>query len=93
MTERILARHPHKSKKGVNIDKAKYDQMKSAILAALKGGRELTLNELETAVSRQLKDSFEGSIMWYLMSVKLDLEARKVIQRMPFTQPQRVRLK
>jgi len=46
MTERILALHPHKSKKGVNIDKAKYDQMKSAILAALKGGRELTLSQI-----------------------------------------------
>jgi hypothetical protein len=93
MTEKIETLHPERGKKGVNIDRVKYDQMRSAILASFQRTPQLTLKELEQSVTSQLKDSFDGSIMWYLMSVKLDLEARRVVQRVPFTQPPRLRLK
>lgn len=92
MSDKVITLHPDRSKKGVNIDREKYELMKAAIVEALHSNRQLTLKELEKAVSNQLKGSFEGSIMWYLMSVKLDLEARRMVQRVPFTQPARLRL-
>ncbi len=92
MSDKVITLHPDRSKKGVNIDREKYELMKAAIVDALQSNRQLTLKELEQVVSRQLKGSFDGSIMWYLMSVKLDLEARRMVQRVPFTQPARLRL-
>ncbi len=89
----ILAQHPDKTKKGVNISKAKYDAVRAEIIAALQNGAELTLKELFAAVGKKLKGKFDGSISWYTTVIKLDLEARKMIERVPKTKPHRVRLK
>jgi hypothetical protein len=75
----ILTKHPQ-GKSGRNISKQMYDVVKKALLESLKG-RELTHAELLRAVGRRLKGRFEGNINWYGETVKLDLEARKVIQR------------
>jgi hypothetical protein len=32
-------------------------------------------------LGRNVKDNFEGGIQWYGETVKLDLEARKIIER------------
>ena len=34
----------------------------------------------------------EGSISWYVTTVKLDLEARGLIERVPRSRPQRLRM-
>jgi len=39
-----------------------------------------------------LQSSFDGSISWYVTTVKLDAEARGLIQRVPKSRPQRLRL-
>ena len=92
MTERILTLHPQ-GKTGVNIKKVKYDSIKEAILASLGEQEELTFNALNQHVQAKLKDCFDGSIPWYVTTVKLDLEARGMIERIPKTSPQRLRLK
>ena len=81
MVEKILTLHPQ-GKKGVRIDRAKYDAMKSTILKILRG-KELTHDELTHAVEDALNGKFEGSISWYMEGTKLDLEARKAIERVP----------
>jgi len=43
-------------------------------------------------IKKQLKNKFQGSIAWYVEVVKLDLEARKIIKRIPKTKPQLYRL-
>lgn len=43
-------------------------------------------------VGDKLKGSFDGSVAWYVEVVKLDLEARKMIERVPGTRPQQIRL-
>jgi hypothetical protein len=91
LTERIRTLHPA-GKQGVNIERAKYDQVKAAIIAALEKRGEGTFTELSTDVEQALQGNFEGSIPWYCVSVKLDLEARGIIERLPKTQPHRVRL-
>lgn len=79
MDEKILTLHPE-GKRGVNISKAKYETLRKTILEVL-GKGELTHNELTSAVERSLEGRFEGSIPWYMECTKLDLEARRVIER------------
>lgn len=93
MDEKFFANHPDPTKQGVNISKAKYDSIRGAILAALANGKELTLKDLFAAVRKTMKGKFDGSISWYTTVVKLDLEARKLIERVPNSKPHRIRLK
>ena len=51
---------------------------------------EMTFYGLNDEVGRQLEGNFEGSIGWYVTTVKLDLEARGVIERFG-KGPQRLR--
>ena len=88
--EKILTKHPL-GKSGKNIDRQKYETLKKAILSALKT-KELTHTELSNQLSKNLKSKFSGNISWYGETVKLDLEARKVIERTS-AQPQTYRLK
>jgi hypothetical protein len=87
--EKILTKHPL-GKRGKNIDEDKYRTLKKTILAALRR-KELTHTELFRRLDRALKGKFEGNIGWYGETVKLDLEARKTIQRTS-TKPQKYRL-
>jgi hypothetical protein len=77
--EKILTKHPL-GKSGKNIDKQKYETLKKTILSTLRG-KELTHTELFKQINKTLKGKFSGSISWYAETVKLDLEARKTIER------------
>lgn len=92
MEEKILTLHPDKNKQGVRISKVKYDLMREAILRTLRSHGQLTYSELAEKVNSQLDGKFEGSIAWYVTTVKLDLEARKVIIRVSDTSPQKLQL-
>jgi hypothetical protein len=70
---------------------AKYESVKHAILHSLTREVDLTFAELIAHVSTLL-DGFEGSIPWYVTTVKLDLEARDLIERVPGSKPQRLRM-
>jgi hypothetical protein len=88
--EKILTRHPL-SKSGKNISKQKYETLKKAILSALQS-KELTHTELFNRLNNILKGKFSGNISWYAETVKLDLEARKIVQRTS-AKPPKYRLK
>lgn len=92
MEKRILTKHP-RGLQGVNIDAGKYQVVRTAIVQALRANRELTFTGLVRAVEKKLRGKFAGSITWYVITVKLDLEARKIIERVAGSQPQRIRLK
>src|SRR5439155_26597915 len=77
--EKILTKHPL-GKSGKNIDRKKYDTLKKAILSALRKN-DLTHTELSNQLNKSLKGKFSGNISWYGETVKLDLEARKIIER------------
>ena len=76
---KILTKHPL-GKSGKNIDKQKYETLKEAILKELQS-KELTHTELFKQLNKRLKNKFSGNISWYGETVKLDLEARKIIER------------
>jgi hypothetical protein len=90
MEEKILTLHPQ-GKSGVNISRAKYDTISWAIRDSLRTHQSMTFKELTDEVRRRLEGSFDGSISWYVTTVKLDLEARGVIERIPGSAPQRLR--
>lgn len=91
MRERILTLHPD-GKQGVNISKQKYDTIRQAILSTIDDKQEILFQELPAEVERWLDGDFDGSISWYVTTIKLDLEARRLIQRVPKSSPQRLRL-
>jgi len=86
----IVTLHPH-GKTGRKIAKIKYEQMKSVMLTVLKD-TELTHNELFTALEQLLQGKFDGNIGWYGETLKLDLEARGILERTD-KKPQKYKLK
>jgi hypothetical protein len=90
LEEKILTKHPL-GKSGRSIDRQKYETIKRAILSALKN-KELTHTELFNDLRKRLKSKFSGNIGWYGETVKLDLEARKIIERIA-SKPQKYRVK
>ena len=91
MRDMVRTLHPQK-KQGVNISRQKYDIIHEAILCVLKSEKEITFMKLSRAVEKEVNGNFEGSVMWYVTTVKLDMEARGEIKRVPNSRPQLVRL-
>ena len=89
--QRMLTRHPE-GKQGVNISREKYDAMSAAILRSMRGKGEVPLQAVREDVQNELQGRFEGSVSWYFTTVKLDLETRGILQRVPGKRPQRVKL-
>jgi hypothetical protein len=87
--EKIVTKHPL-GKTGRNINRAKYDTLRKAILSALQKN-DLTHTELFSRLNKSLKGKFAGNISWYGETVKLDLEAKKMIERTS-SRPQKYRL-
>jgi hypothetical protein len=91
MIGKIQTRHPTRGKRGRSIDRQKYEALKAALLAVLEGA-ELTHTELMDVLATGLRGGFEGNVSWYAETVKLDLEARKLIERTD-SKPQKYRLR
>lgn len=87
--------HPGSEK---SISREKYELISAAVLAVLpKKGDGVTLNDLPSMVEQRLSTKerrsigSSGQIAWHVMAVKLDLEARKRIERVAGSRPQRLR--
>lgn len=91
MKEKIRTLHPDK-KQGVNISKEKYEIIREAILCVLKTQKEITFMNLSRAVEKEVHGKFDGSVTWYVTTVKLDMEARGEIKRVPSSRPQLVKM-
>jgi len=91
MKDTIRTLHP-KKKQGVKISKEKYEIIRNAILCVLQREKEITFMNLSRAVEKEVNGNFDGSVMWYVTTVKLDLEARGQIKRVTNSRPQLVKL-
>lgn len=91
MTETIRTLHPDK-KQGVNISKEKYEIIRKAIFSTLKQNKEMPFMKLARAVEKEMRGKFDGSVTWYVTTVKLDMEARGEVKRVPNSRPQLVKL-
>ncbi|MFI4881732.1 MAG: DUF6958 family protein [Phycisphaerales bacterium JB064] len=91
---RIMTLHPE-GKQGVNILRAKYDAIRDAILDVLADDATgVALASMAKRIAPQLPPELfpQGhGITWYVMAVKLDLEARGIIERTPGVKPQHLR--
>lgn len=92
MSERVQTLHPEAGKQGVRIAREKYDLVRQAILEVLGEAGEAAFKELPGRVAERLEGRLQGSVSWYVTTVKLDLEARGLIERVPGARPQRLRL-
>ena len=88
--ETIQTLHPTPGKTNKQIAVDKYNVIRRHILSILTG-RELTHTALMEELYEQVKDSFTGGIQWYGETVKLDLEAGKIIERTG-TKPEKYRM-
>ena len=91
MKDKIRTLNPAE-KQGVNISREKYEMIRKAILCVLETQKEITFTNLSRAVEKEVNGNFEGSVTWYVTTVKLDMEARGEIKRVPHSRPQLVRL-
>jgi hypothetical protein len=89
-TAYIQTLHPLPGKTNKKIALEKYTQIKEQILDIL-SQTELTHTDLMEALYARVKDTFEGGVQWYGETVKLDLEARSLIERTK-TKPEKYRL-
>ena len=89
--DRILTLHPA-GKKGVNIQRDKYNTIRDYILRTIEEAGEITFSDLGDKAVDDLSTSFDGKVLWYITTVKLDLEARGLIERIPRTSPHKLKL-
>jgi len=82
MENKIQLSHPA-GKNAVKIDAGKYEVMRNAITQCLIK-QALTHKEMHEAINNYFKKNkiiFDGSVEWYMETVKLDLEAKKIVSR------------
>ena len=88
--------HPE-GKPAPRIDRAKYDLVRGILLQIIPQNAEgvpfTTLADRVAASLTREQVSKLGSVGWYTTGVKLDMEARGEIERVPGSKPQRLRRK
>ena len=92
--DKVLCETPTPGKQPTRIARWKYDLVRSAILAAVPADEQgLEFNKLPELVEGQLSpNDLEnlGSVSWYTTTIKLDLEVKGDIERIPGSNPQRL---
>jgi len=89
--QKIQTLHPQANKTNKLISLTKYKFIKDNILSILQN-KEYTHTELMEELYSRVKDKFDGGIQWYGETVKLDLEARQLIERTN-VKPEKYKLK
>ena len=84
-----------KGKGGTRMNAERYEVYRKAILKAVPRSRDgILFSDLSAVVEALLPEAARtrmGSVMWNVTTVKLDLEARGLIARVPGSAPQRLR--
>jgi hypothetical protein len=81
-SKKTITTHPH-TRREMKMDAETYARFKEAILQSLKGSRGKTFTELTDDVAKIFKKKwpqFKGSVPWYTISVRLDLETRGIVE-------------
>ena len=81
-TEKVECLNPNTGGR-MNIDKTTYDLFSKAIYHTLKKDGALTFTQMVEGVYdcfKQQKTKFDGSVEWYAVTVKNDMQVRGVIE-------------
>ena len=79
---KTIVTHPRTGTKR-KFDAAIYDPVKAAILQSLKGSKGKTFTELTDDVAKTIRKKmpgFKGSVPWYTISIRLDLETKGIVE-------------
>ena len=91
---KVICRTPSPGKKNTNIPKWKYDAIRKAIVKVVpKSGEGIPFRDLAGLVKKNLSDDHRrrmGSVPWYTVTVKLDMEVNGELQRVKGSSPQRL---
>ena len=94
--QKVPCRTPAEGREGVtNIPAWKFDLLRGAIHEVLGTAGEVAFGDLNDRVRAGLDpDELErlGSLGWHVTTVKLELEVRGEIERVPGKRPQKIRL-
>ena len=92
--DKVLCETPTPGKQATRIDRWKYDAVRRAILDSVENHKDGVLfKELPALVEGQLSGEEKkqlGSVSWYTTTVKLDMEVKGEISRVPCATPQRL---
>lgn len=81
-SKKIIVTHPVTGTER-KFDIAIYEPVKAAILQSLKGSKGKTFTELTddvVKIIRKQMPEFKGSIPWYTISIRLDLETKGIVE-------------
>lgn len=92
MEERVVTLHPGGSRHDVRVEAEAYDAVQDAILTAITARGSLSFAELLLEVQDRVEIPLPRPILWIVTTVKLDMEARGLIERIPGTKLQLLRL-
>ncbi|MBL8516732.1 MAG: hypothetical protein JNM76_07155 [Betaproteobacteria bacterium] len=91
--DRVVCQTPTPGKQPVSIDAWKYEVVRDAVLAVLPvDGPGVRFQDLPGLIASQMAPDAIGqlgSLSWYATTVKLDLEVRGLVRRLPGS-PQRL---
>ncbi|MBB5515030.1 hypothetical protein FHS89_001040 [Rubricella aquisinus] len=93
--DRVACRTPAEGREGVtSIPTWKFDLLRAAILDALSGGPMKNADLKDAVGSRLSPDDLSrlGKLGWHVITVKLELEVRGEIERIPGQKPLTIRL-
>lgn len=81
-SKKIIVTHPVTGTER-KFDIAIYEPVKAAILQSLKGSKGKTFTEVTddvVKIIRKQMPDFKGSIPWYTISIRLDLETKGIVE-------------
>lgn len=91
---KVLMHNPNTGRPDRNIDGQRYDAVRKAILKVVpREGEGIAFADLPAAVRKQLPNGEipgGGAINWYTTVVKLHMESRGELRRVPGAKPQRL---
>jgi hypothetical protein len=93
-SKKVVCHTPTPGKQPTRIAKWKYELMRNTILSVVAKDEEgVPFDQLSRLVRDKLSEQEQekvGSIPWYTTVVKLDMEVKKEIARVPGSSPQRL---
>jgi len=94
--DKVVCQTPTQGKQPTRIDRWKYDLVHSTILAVIPTNYQgVEFRELPGLVEEHINPAdLEklGSVSWYTTTVKLDMEVKGDLERIPGSKPQRLRI-
>ena len=94
-SKKIIVTHPVTGTER-KFDAAIYEPFKAAIIQSLKGNKGKPFTKLTNDVAKMIRKkmpAFKGSIPWYTISIKLDLETRGIVESFIEKRKKLIRLK